>query len=135
MLQKNCDWLREVPGLSEIGSRLCSETWKDRDDSGKGWQEAERDLAKRAGAILPEAEGVAAKERAGTISRVGDMAEQSVKNQQRMLEEGGRQRGQATKAAAAPAENLKAILHGWGAAGGSQGFAAEWEAGADTAGS
>jgi hypothetical protein len=109
--QKNSDWLREVPGLQKSVADYATRLGKIETTAAKASKSGET-LAKRAGAVLPEAEGVAAKERAGTISRVGDMAEQSVKNQQRILEEGGKAAAEATKAAQAPAQGLKAILNG-----------------------
>lgn len=109
--QKNSDWLREVPGLSKGVADYATRLGKIEATAAKTATSAEG-LAKRGAAILPEAEGAAAKERAGTISRVGDMAEQSVGNQQRVLDQGGKAAQEATKAAAAPAANLKGILQG-----------------------
>jgi len=109
--QKNADWLDEVPGLSKSVGDYAKRLGKIEATAKKASASGEN-LAKRAGAILPEAEGAAAKERAGTISRVGDMAEKSLENQQRILQEGGKRVAESQKVAAAPAENLKAILNG-----------------------
>jgi hypothetical protein len=109
--QKNSDWLREIPGLSKSVKDYATRLGKIEATAAKAGASGEG-LAKRAGAILPEAEAVAAKERADVISRVGKMGEGSVDTQQRVLQEGGKAAGEATKAAAAPASNLKAILNG-----------------------
>jgi hypothetical protein len=108
---KNADWMREVPGLQKSVTDYATRLGKIESVAQKASKSSEA-LGKRAEKVLPAAEEVASKERAGTISRVGNMAEESVKNQQRILEEGGKAAGEATKAAAAPAANLKGILQG-----------------------
>jgi cell division septum initiation protein DivIVA len=109
--QKNSDWLREVPGLQKSVADYAARLAKIEKTASRV-EQSSKQLSERAGQVVPAAEKVAAKERAGTISRVGDMAEQSVKNQQRVLDEGGKTAEEATKAAAAPAQGLKNILMG-----------------------
>jgi len=109
--QKNSDWLREVPGLQKSINDYATRLSKIEKTAQRAEQSSEQ-LSKRAGKVVPAAEEVAAKERAGVVGRVADMSEQSVKNQQRILDEGGKAATEATKAAAAPAAGLKAILTG-----------------------
>ena len=109
--QKNSDWMREVPGLQKSVADYAARLGKIEKTAQRAEQSSEQ-LSKRAGKVVPAAEEVAAKERAGVVGRVADMSEQSVKNQQRILDEGGKAAAEATKAAAAPAQGLKAILTG-----------------------
>jgi cell division septum initiation protein DivIVA len=109
--QKNSDWLREVPGLQKGVADYATRLGKIEATAAKVSTSAEG-LAKRGAAILPEAEGAAAKERAETIGRAGKIGEGSLDTQQRVLAEGGKAAEAATKAAAAPAQNLKGILQG-----------------------
>lgn len=109
--EKNSDWLREVPGLQKSVTDYATRLGKIEATAAKTGASSEQ-LAKRGAAILPEAEGTAAKERAETISRAGKIGEGSLDTQQRVLQEGGKAAQDATKAAAAPAQNLKGILQG-----------------------
>jgi len=109
--KKNSDWLREVPGLSKSVADYATRLGKIEATAAKAGASGET-LAKRGAAILPEAEGAAAKERAETISRAGKIGEGSVDTQSRVLQEGEKAAEQATKAAASPATNLKATLNG-----------------------
>lgn len=109
--KKNSDWMREVPGLQKGVADYATRLGKIETTAAKTGASGEA-LSKRAGAIVPEAEGAAAKERAETISRAGKIGEGSVDTQKRVLEEGGKTAQEATKAAAAPAANLKGILQG-----------------------
>jgi hypothetical protein len=103
--------MREVPGLQKSVADYATRLSKIEKTAQRTEQSSEQ-LSKRAGKVVPAAEEVAAKERAGVVSRVADMSEQSVKNQQRILDEGGKAAQEAAKAAAAPAAGLKAILTG-----------------------
>jgi cell division septum initiation protein DivIVA len=109
--QKNSDWLREVPGLQKSVNDYANRLAKIESTAQKVEGSA-TSLSKRAAAVSPEAEGAAAKERAETISRAGQVAEGSLKAQGRVLEQGQQAATEAVKSAQAPAAGLKNILMG-----------------------
>ena len=108
---KNSDWMREVPGLQKSVSDYATRLAKIESTATKV-QANSANLAKRGAAIPAEAEAAATRERSETIGRAGQVAEGSLKSQQRVLEEGGKQAETAVKQAAAPATGLKNILQG-----------------------
>lgn len=109
--EKNSDWLREVSGLQKSVADYATRLAKIESTASKVQANSEG-LAKRGAAIPAEAEAAATRERAETIGRAGKIGEGSVDTQQRVLAEGGKAAQEATKAAAAPAQNLKGILQG-----------------------
>lgn len=109
--QQNSDWLREVPGLQKSVNDYANRLAKIEQTAQKVSSSSEA-LSKRAQAVAPSAEAAAAKERAETISRAGQVAEGSLKAQGRVLEQGQQAATEAVKSAQAPAVGLKNILMG-----------------------
>lgn len=108
---KNSDWMREIPGLQKSVNDYETRLAKIESTAAKV-QSNSANLAKRGAAIPAEAEAAATRERSETIGRAGQVAEGSLKSQQRVLEEGQKSAEGAVKQAQAPATGLKNILQG-----------------------
>lgn len=110
-LRDNADWMREVPGLQKSVGGYADRLEKIESTATKVESSAKRKQTTGAGG-LDEATKVAGKERAETIARAGQVAEGSLKTQERVLGEGQKSADQAVSAAAAPAQKLSNILAG-----------------------
>lgn len=109
--QANADWMREVPGLQKSVSDYAAKLAKIESTAAKVGKSAEQ-FGKTGTVGVEEAAKVAGRERADTIARAGQVAEGSVKAQQRLMEEGQKAAKGAVEQAAAPAQKLQSLLQG-----------------------
>lgn len=109
--QSNADWMREVPGLQKSVSDYAARLAKIENTAAKVGKSAEQ-FGKSGAAGVEEAAKVAGRERAESIARAGQVAEGSMKAQQRLTEEGGKAAQGAVEQAAAPAKKLQSLLQG-----------------------
>jgi len=110
-VQKNSDWIREVPGLSKDLQGYANRLSKIESTAGKVEKSAEK-LQKAGGAELEGARRAAGVEREESIRRAGKIGEGSVATQARVLEQGEKAGREAAAQAAAPAEKLRSMLAG-----------------------
>jgi len=110
-MQKNSDWIREVPGLQKDLAGYTARLQKIENTAGKVEQSAAR-KGKLAEATMEGAQRAAGAEKEAGIKRAGEIGVGSMKAQERVLQGAEKEAATAAKEAARPAAELQRILQG-----------------------
>jgi hypothetical protein len=110
-MQKNADWIREVPGLRGSITDYALRLQKIERTAAAAGKSAEG-FGKQAEATTEGARRAAGAEQEASIKQAGKAAEGSLESQQRVLQQGEKQAEAARAKAAGPAEGLQKILGG-----------------------